>query len=549
LAFLSDEGSAGQSQLYVSASAGGGRPRKLTSLKGYLSSPQWSPDGRTIALLMIGSSTRVAGPTEATAAVTGDVDAAVDDQRLVLIDAESGRVHEVTPAGTYVYEFDWSPRGDRIVYTSAPAPGDDNWYNAQLYWVDVALGAIQHLYKPAMQIANPRWSPDGRTIAFISGLMSDEGVTGGDIFTMPANGGTPTDVTPGRKSSPSWFQWLPSSERILFTENIEGQTAIGSLDLQTGQTEQIWRGSETLQFSATADGVSSAVIRSSWSMPPEVWAGSPGTWKQLTTANAKVHPMWGAAESFEWSSDGQRAQGWLLKPAQYDPQKRYPMVVSIHGGPAAQKSSTWPTPFYDLSVLASKGYFVFFPNPRGSFGLGEGFTKGNVKDFGYGDLRDVLTGVDAILQRYPIDEKRLGIGGWSYGGYMTMWTVTQTNRFHAAVAGAGIANWQSYYGENSIDQWLIPYFGASVYDDPQVYAKSSPMTFIKQVKTPTLVVVGERDGECPQPQSYEFWHALKTLGVKTQLIVYPGEGHGFRDPEHIRDVLKRTMQWFDENLK
>ena len=152
-------------------------------------------------------------------------------------------------------------------------------------------------------------------------------------------------------------------------------------------------------------------------------------------------------------------------------------------------------------------------------------------------------------KHYPDrSSKRMGIGGWSYGGFMTMWTVTQTNRFHAAVAGAGISNWQSYYGENSIDQWMIPYFGASVYDDPAVYAKSSPITYIKQVKTPTLIVVGERDGECPAPQSYEFWHALKTLGVKTEFVLYPGEGHGFRQPDHILDVLKRTVSWFNENL-
>jgi dipeptidyl aminopeptidase/acylaminoacyl peptidase len=201
-----------------------------------------------------------------------------------------------------------------------------------------------------------------------------------------------------------------------------------------------------------------------------------------------------------------------------------------------------------MSVMAGMGYFVFMPNPRGSYGGGAAFTKANVKDFGGGDLRDVLAGVDAVVRQAPVDEKRIGVTGWSYGGFMTMWTVTQTNRFRAAVAGAGIADWQSYYGENSIDQWMIPYFGASVYDDPAVYAKSSPITFIKQVKTPTLVVVGERDGECPAPQSFEFWHALKTLGVPTELVVYPGEGHSFHEPKNRVDVLRRTVAWFDQYL-
>ena len=191
---------------------------------------------------------------------------------------------------------------------------------------------------------------------------------------------------------------------------------------------------------------------------------------------------------------------------------------------------------------------MFYPNPRGSYGQGEDFTRANVKDFGHGDLRDILGGVDTVVKDYPVDEKRIGIAGWSYGGYMTMWTVTQTHRFRAAFAGAGIANWQSYYGENAIDQWMIPYFGSSVYDDPAVYAKSSPINFIKNVTTPTLVVVGERDGECPPPQSYEFWHALKTLGVKTEFVLYPGEGHAFHDPEHARDLFSRVVHWFKDNM-
>jgi dipeptidyl aminopeptidase/acylaminoacyl peptidase len=190
------------------------------------------------------------------------------------------------------------------------------------------------------------------------------------------------------------------------------------------------------------------------------------------------------------------------------------------------------------------GYFVLEPNPRGSFGQGEEFTQANRKDFGHGDLRDILAGVDAVIAKYPVDPERVGLTGWSYGGFMTMFAVTQTGRFKAAVAGAGISDWLSYYGENSIDQWMIPYFGASVYDDPAVYAKSSAIDFIKQAHTPALVIVGDRDGECPAPQSYEFWHALRDEHVPTELVVYPNEGHGFVDPAHRRDVMERTVEWF-----
>jgi dipeptidyl aminopeptidase/acylaminoacyl peptidase len=225
------------------------------------------------------------------------------------------------------------------------------------------------------------------------------------------------------------------------------------------------------------------------------------------------------------------------------------MVVSVHGGPASVVTPHWPSSGEFAAFLSPAGYFVLFPNPRGSYGRGEAFTRANVKDYGYGDFQDILAGVNAAVKSASIDENRIGLTGWSYGGYMTMWGVTQTNRFRAAVAGAGLANWQSYYGENKIDKWMIPYFGASVYDDPAVYAKSSPITFIKNAKTPTLILVGDSDGECPPPQSYEFWHALKTLGVETQFVIYEHEGHRFVKPEHSRDRVERVTGWFDAHLK
>jgi dipeptidyl aminopeptidase/acylaminoacyl peptidase len=278
-----------------------------------------------------------------------------------------------------------------------------------------------------------------------------------------------------------------------------------------------------------------------------------GGWRQLTKNNQGLTPWWGKAENLEWTNEGFRIQGWLIPPGKVEPDKKYPMVVLIHGGPSSGTTPEWPASSgmsrAIVAALSSQGYYVLLPNPRGSYGQGEDFTRANVKDFGGGDLRDILAGVDAAVAKYPIDPARLGVTGWSYGGYMTMWTVTQTNRFHAAVAGAGIANWQSYYGQNLIGQWMIPFFGASVYDDSAVYEKSSPIHFIKQVKTPTLVISAERDAECPVPQSYEFWHALKTLGIPTQLVIHPGEGHMYLKPENQIDRLDRTVAWFDKYLK
>ncbi|HEY1207896.1 MAG TPA: S9 family peptidase, partial [Terracidiphilus sp.] len=268
----------------------------------------------------------------------------------------------------------------------------------------------------------------------------------------------------------------------------------------------------------------------------------------VSRINEGIEPAWGTTDSITWKSDGFNVQGWLMMPKDYDPAKKYPLIVEVHGGPASAAVPHWGFGGLNAAIFSALGYFVLMPNPRGSFGQGEEFTLANRKDFGYGDLRDILAGVDAVEAEYPVDPGRVGITGWSYGGFMTMFAVTQTQRFKAAVAGAGISNWQSYYGENSIDQWMMPYFGASVYDDPKVYAKSSAINFIRKVMTPTLVVVGERDGECPAPQSFEFWHALRDRHVPTRLVVYPNEGHGIADPVHRRDIIERAAEWFARYL-
>jgi len=553
IAFLSDFEKGGQLELYVQpAGSPGGQASRITNLTGFLAAPHWSPDGAKIAILFTENAPRAAGPLEPSTKDAGVVEEHIYEQRLTLIDARSGEARPITPADTYVYEYDWAPDSDRLAYTASKGDGDNNWWIAQLYTVAASSGEVRQVHKPELQIANPRWSPDGNQIAFIGGIMSDEGSTGGDIYAVPATGGyAPHNLTAGRKSSPGWIRWLPSG-KILFTEAVNGGTAIDSLDPPSRVVETLWAGDESLKagedaVSASSDGRTIASIRSSWTLAPEVWAGPVTEWKRLTHANDALKPLWGKTQNLHWRSDDFDVQGWVMYPVNYDESKKYPLVVSVHGGPAASKKPAWPSAF-DMTLLSSQGYFVLFPNPRGSYGAGESFTKSNVKDFGQGDLRDILLGVDDVIRTLPVDPKRLGIAGWSYGGYMTMWAVTQTHRFRGAVAGAGVANWQSYYGENLIDQWMIPYFGASVYDNPAVYARSSPINFIRNVTTPTLVAVGDSDAECPAPQSYEFWHALKTRGVKTQLVVYPGEGHAIRKPEHVQDLLERTIAWFNDNL-
>ena len=546
VAFLSDAKKDRQLQVWI-APVIGGRPRALTAVHGQLSDLRWSRNGRYLSFLFVEGSDQEPGALVAYKPDSGLVQEKIEEQRIAVVDVVTGKLHVASPENLYVYDYDWSPDGRSFAAEAAVGSGTNNYWLAELYLVDPASATARSIWKPPLQIACPRFSPDGKSIAVIHGIMSDEGSTGGDVWTVPSAGGETKNVTPGMKPSATALFWR-SDGSILFTARVDGQEGVATVDPAKGTIGLVWSGDEEIrEFHVARDGTTSIAVRNSFRKPPEVNAGPIGSWKPLTSINRGAESWWGEARSLHWQSDGASVQGWLLYPMHFDPAKHYPMVVVVHGGPSSAYSAGWPSRW--TGTLPSQGYFVFMPNPRGSYGFGEAFVQGNVKDFGGGDLRDVMTGVDQVLKSAPVDGARLGITGWSYGGYMAMWAVTQTQRFAAAVAGAGIASWQSYYGQNKIDTWMLPFFGASVYEDPKVYAKSSPMEFIKNVKTPTLVLHGERDSEVPTPQGYEFWHALKTLGVPTQLVIYTDEGHGVEQPEHQRDILVRTVAWFDKYLK
>jgi dipeptidyl aminopeptidase/acylaminoacyl peptidase len=553
-----------QSDIYLAAPAAASPSvRRLTHLHGGVTTLAFSPDGLHLACLYIEGASRPAGalaPMKPPAGVIGVE--GLEIQRVATIETASGDFRQITPTDLHVYEYDWAPDSRRIAYVAAPPPGENNWWVAQLYTQSLSGGQPRAILNPehtpeplhGLQIAVPRWSPDGQQIAFIGGLMSDQGATGGDIFLMSASGGEAKDITPDADKSAAWIHWL-SQPQLLVSWVKSGQVEIGIIDPESGKTTTSYPsipasvGDGRLEQSLSVTQGSVAFISSSFQKAPEVYLGPLGsTAHAFTRVNEDLKPVWGKPESIQWTSDTFPVQGWLLYPAQYDPKKKYPLIVSVHGGPSSEVQPHWPDLGYTPIAFSALDYFVLLPNPRGSYGEGEAFTQANRKDFGYGDLRDILAGVDAVSAKFPIDQQRIGITGWSYGGFMTMFAVTQTQRFHAAVAGAGISNWQSYYGENSIDQWMTPFFGASVYDDPGVYAKSSAIDFIRNVKTPTLVVVGDRDGECPAPQSFEFWHALRAQHVPTQLVVYPDEGHHFNSAAHRRDVLARALQWFEQYM-
>ena len=546
-----------RSQLWAAA-ASGEKAVKLADLKGYAQTPRYSPDGKKIAVLYIEDMPRVAGPLQPMTPLAGVVGEKIYEQRIAVVDLGTKGLAQVSPKDMYIYEYDWTPDSKAWVASAAHGSGDNNWWIARLYAIDASNGEMREIYKPKWQIAEPHVSPDGKSVAFIEGLMSDEGLTGGDVMVVPWTGGAARNLTPGIKASPSSLAWT-RADRIAVLANVDGNAGYAEMPVAgypEGAAWKGWTGEEQIGTSAGAyamtasfskDGAVSAVVRETASTPPEVWAGKPGAWKQITHVNSAVHATWGESRNVHWMNGDTRVQGWLMLPKDYDSAKKYPLVVSVHGGPSWACTSEWTaSKMGNMNAASVLGWFVLCPNPRGSYGQGEAFTQGNVKDFGNGDFRDILAGVDAMMQQFPIDPQRIGIRGHSYGGYMTMWAETQTTRFAAAVAGAGLSDWQSYYGQNDIDEWMIPFFGASVYDDPAVYEKSDPIHYLKNVKTPTLILVGDRDGEVPMPQSIEWYHALQAMKVPTEMVVYPNEGHVFYRPADARDYTLRMLRWFEE---
>src|SRR5438477_32788 len=331
VAFFSTAGEKDQRQLWT-VSGDGSNPRKLTHLKGYAARPRWSHDGKQIAFFYIEEASG-GGPLMAAPTNTGVIDTAIHNQRIAILDLATEKLQQVSPPNLHIYNYDWSPDDQKFVVTAAPGPGDNNWWIAQIYAIDIAKGKATSIYKPSLQVAVTRWSPDGKSIAFIEGLMSDEGFHGGDLFTIAADGRNVQNRTRGRKSSVSSLFCL-APDRILFTEIVGGASAISELALANNSVRTIWKGAEHLyafgnfpNFAVSKDGKFAGAERSSFETPPEIWAGPIGEWRQMTSNNAAQSPTWGKAENLEWTNDDFNIQGWLLPPVQVEPRKKYPMVV------------------------------------------------------------------------------------------------------------------------------------------------------------------------------------------------------------------------------
>lgn len=549
VAFVSNRANPAEKQLYLLGLAGG-EAQRLTDLRGSVSDPLWTPDGGALLFLYSGTLDPETPPTP---------DPIVEDEdphfnRVWSLDLASGALKPLTPDGYHIHEYALAPDGARLAVVASTHPNPwQGWYSAQLYTLSVDDGPLVPLCTVDQQVGRLTWSPDNQLLAYVSGTMSDEGNVAGDVYVVPGEGGQPRLLTPGIDHSITWIDWR--TEGILYGGRAVDSVIHGWINADTGATQTIVKGLYCVNgwgpesLSVSRDGLFVAA-RESFTEPPNVHLGSlaSGTWRQLTDFEpdrATFGPM--RAESREWTSpDGTPVQGYLLFPDDYEPGKRYPLFLHVHGGPSLSYLPRYGSAWERL--MLARGCVVLMPNPRGSWGRGSAYQAANVGDLGGGDWQDILAGVDRLIEEGIADPDRMAIGGWSYGGYLVTWAVTQTDRFQCAFSGACITNYESNYGVVKNREWQSTLFGSVVYDDVERHRSRSPMTHVRSVKTPTLLVHGMEDVVAPPQQSIEFYTALRYLGVPSQLVLYPREPHGFQERAHQRDMFQRLAGWVDKYL-
>ncbi|MFO7271682.1 MAG: S9 family peptidase [Sphaerobacter thermophilus] len=557
LAFRSDRKKRGTGQLYLLRSWA--EPELLREFDAGISAIAWAPDGRTIAVIAPDAVGR--NRPEGKDWVLFEEEHAFG--RIWLVDVASGEARCLTTGPVHVWELAWSPDGSAIAAIVSDLPYAWSWYRARLVRIDVATGEVTTLYAPERQITGPVWSPDGRAIVLITSTWSDPGMSGGDVLVVPAAGGAAQPLTAGEPRSYLSLHWVADGR--LFAAALErNRAAICLLDpTGAGRTQTLWAGERFFNVYGTgvdisADGRLVATGMSAPTEPVELWVGRIADqgpegvrWARRSAVNADFPAdLLSPYETLRWTApDGMEIEGMLVRPrgAGNPP---WPLVTLIHGGPTASWAyGLRPSgPGSWIHLLAARGCAVLLPNPRGSAGYGLAFAEANIGDLGGGDLQDILAGVDACVRDGIADPERLGVGGWSYGGYLTCWAITQTDRFRAAVAGASITNWYSFHGGTNIPGFDEIFLRDNPFTLDGRYATRSPIFYVDRVRTPTLFLHGEQDPCCPVGQAYEMTRGLRSRGVEAQCVVYPREPHGVREREHQRDVMERAVNWFVERL-
>lgn len=538
----------------------GGEAEALTEIKTGVNAYQWISDGSKI----IFTSTDADTPEiEKTKKEKRDVKIEGQDYKYAHLhsiafdlDKSKRKVQRLTSGNFHITTFDISPDGKQIAFTHHKDPELNTLFSTgKLSTVPSDSGAVIILVDQDGASTNPKYSPDGKHIAFVSSGGKPERIGLNDVYIIPAIGGKFTKLGHTHDRSANILSWDIDCKGLYISETVGTKMPIQYLTLDGKKSEVITNHNGLIgAVSFNKDKSVISFTYQNMTKPTEVYFSEIKDVKlnQLSKLNCCLQlPQMSNSEVIKWKTkDGFEIEAILHYPLNYDKFKKYPLVLNVHGGPAgAFMQSFTGQGLYVQQIFAQHGYAVLEPNPRGSTGYGKEFRYANVKDWGYGDYRDLMQGVDKAIEMGVAHKDSLCVMGWSYGGYMTSWVVTQTNRFKAASMGAGVSNLISMVNTTDIQDYLSEHQGGMFYDLPSKYEKHSAIYFVKNTKTPTQVIHGINDLRVPFGQGQEFYYALKKLGVPTEFVIYPRTPHSPVEPKLLMDVTPRIIQWFDKYMR
>ena len=549
----------------------------------------WSPDSKSIAYV---SATDEIDRDAPDGASKGDDPRVIDRiqyksrtsfadrlrSHIWLTDVDQPQPRQLTTGSFYDHALSFSPRGDEVAFISNHEPDPDANNNSDIFAVNLQ-GQVRQITQTAGCEYEPRWSPDGKWIAYTATRREvttiDSVAEDRHIWVTDPAGQLRRELSAALDRRATNPRWLKDSRRIIFMAGDSGSTFLYSVDPSGGGSKRVFpvllrrddppelssslaRGRiQVSGFSPFGDtnGAGVIVVSSSPTSPSDLAVSAIGATNtavlvDLTAHNAafeRGHDFIEPEEMAFKSFDGTPIQGWLMKPIGWRADRKYPMILSIHGGPHGMSGFGFNPTF---QVYAARGYAVLYINPRGSSGYGQKFSDGTINEWGGGDYRDLMTGVDEALRRHSwIDGNRLGVTGGSYGGFMTNWIITQTPRFKAAVSAASVSNLISFYSTSLYQDLIHAEFGGFPWDNYDLLWQWSPLRYVRQASTPTMFIHGEQDHDVHITQAEEMFMGLRRRGVETVLVRYPREGHGLREPRHRVDSLERTLAWFDRYLR
>jgi dipeptidyl aminopeptidase/acylaminoacyl peptidase len=530
----------------------GGEAEMLTSISGTLGTYSISPNGKWIAY-------------------TGR-DAEVDEERakrekrdfrvidenpknlglwMVPVEADiHGRraAKRLATGPDSVGAFDWSPDSRRIAYETRPTPDADDARKADLYEIDLETNVARVIANSPATEGSPKYSPDGRYLAFVRSNLSAKRIDGSRIVLLTLADLKSRELPPTADEGPNVAGWANGA--LLFSEGRGTRAVLYRMPVD-GPPRPVLEPSRGTFGPLTLNrtGTHVGLAMQSPDEPVEAYVMPLTSPKPVRVSAANVdlpkQPL-GETRVIKWKSkDGKDVEGLLTLPANYDKARKYPLILNIHGGPAGGFGETFigAAGLYPIASFAARGWAVLRPNPRGSTGYGIGYRSANVNDWGGGDFQDLMSGVDAVIAMGVADSNRLAVMGWSYGGYMTNWVVTQTSRFKCAAAGAGLSNLISMWGTNDIPSTLDDYFEGTWVEQPERYIRMSPLAHIKNETTPLLILHGEADIRVPTSQGYEMYSAVKRKGVPAEMVTYPRTPHGPQEPKFVLDIMQRHIDW------